>query len=159
MAEQRFRFAVVMEKRPLASRWVDEVWQPVGVVLDASDPRERPLPLERAERERWLWTGFDAEVHRSESEGYYLNVSAPEPRVFVAWEVVDNVGTPTLVTLSYNEAARWMDGGAQVDGVPMPAEILAALVTWVAANYHPEPRKKVRRNDPFREGAFRRDSQ
>ena len=77
----------------------------------------------------------------------------------VAWEVVDNVGTPTLVTLSYNEAARWMDGGAQVDGVPMPAEILAALVTWVAANYHPEPRKKVRRNDPFREGAFRRDSQ
>jgi hypothetical protein len=28
---------------------------------------------------------------------------------------------------------------------------------FVEENYKPEPRKKVKRNDPFAEGAFRRD--
>ena len=32
------------------------------------------------------------------------------------------------------------------------------LIAYTAAHYKPEPRKKVRRNDPFREGAFRRES-
>jgi hypothetical protein len=27
---------------------------------------------------------------------------------------------------------------------------------WVAENYRPEPRKKIRRNDPFREDGSRR---
>jgi hypothetical protein len=31
------------------------------------------------------------------------------------------------------------------------------LEPFVAAHYRPEPRRKQKRNDPFAEGAFRRD--
>ena len=61
------------------------------------------------------------------------------------------------VTASYNEAARMLDGGELVDAVPMPPEILAWVAPFVAANYQPEPRRKVRRNDPFAAGAFVRE--
>jgi hypothetical protein len=48
-----------------------------------------------------------------------------------------------------------MDGGAQVDGVPMPQAIRAALEAFVAVHYRPEPKRKIRRNDPFASGALR----
>ena len=63
-----------------------------------------------------------------------------------------------MVTVSYNEAARLMDGGEQVEAVPMLDEILAWMAPFVDEHYKPEPRRKVRRNDPFadREGGARR---
>ena len=50
-----------------------------------------------------------------------------------------------------------LDGGEQVDAVPLPAAIHEWMRPFVAEHYKPEPRKKVRRNDPFADGAFRRD--
>ncbi len=47
---------------------------------------------------------------------------------------------PVIVTVSYNEAARMLDGGEQVDAVPMPPEILAWMQPFVAEHYKPEPR-------------------
>ena len=55
--------------------------------------------------------------------------------------------------MSYNEAARLMDGGERVEAVPMLAEILAWMTPYVAENYKPEPKRKVRRNDPFADRA------
>jgi hypothetical protein len=54
-----------------------------------------------------------------------------------------------IVTVSYNEAARFMDGGEQVDSVRMIPEIARWVQPFVAANYKPEPRRKVKRNDPL----------
>ncbi len=64
---------------------------------------------------------------------------------------------PVIVTVSYNEAARMLDGGEQVDAVPMPAGILAWMQPFVAEHYKPEPKRKVRRNDPFADDASRRE--
>ena len=50
-----------------------------------------------------------------------------------------------------------MDGGERVDPVPMPAVIRAWMEPFVAEHYKPEPRRKVKRNDPFADGAFVRD--
>ena len=45
------------------------------------------------------------------------------------WRMTPGEGTPPLapvrVTVSYNEAARSLDGGEAVDPVPMPAELCA----------------------------------
>ena len=51
-----------------------------------------------------------------------------------------------------------LDGGELVDAVPMPPEILAWVAPFVAATYQPEPRRKIRRNDPHAAGAFVRGS-
>jgi hypothetical protein len=56
-----------------------------------------------------------------------------------------------LATVSYNEAARLLDGGEQVDGVPMPAAIREWMAPFVAEHYKAEPRRKVRRRDPLRD--------
>jgi len=67
-------------------------------------------------------SGIHARAVHDESEGYYLNLASPQPFVFVNWLDETGAGVPRSVTVSYNEAARMMDGGARVDGVPMPAE-------------------------------------
>jgi hypothetical protein len=61
------------------------------------------------------------------------------------------------VTLSYNQAGRFMDGGERVDPVPMPDVLREWLAAYVAQHYKPEPKRKVRRNDPFKDGAFVRE--
>jgi hypothetical protein len=59
--------------------------------------------------------------------------------------------------VSYNEAARMLDGGERVDAVPLPPGIRAWMEPFVAEHYRPEPRKKVRRNDPFADEPRRRE--
>ena len=108
---------------------------------------------------RWRFTGLALELHRSEAEGYHLNLTAPAPMVFVLWRMLEPealeeggpAARPELATVSYNEAARLLDGGEQVDGIPMPAAIRAWLEPFTALHYKPEPKRKVRRRDPLRE--------
>lgn len=165
MSIARFPVSVVMECVPLANRWVSERWQPAAVEIAGSPegpaesgPIEARLIARGPEGTAWRFTGFALELHRSEAEGYYLNLTAPAPKVFVMWRHADDdsqpAGRPQIVTVSYNEAARMLDGGAQVDAVTMPPAIFEWLKPFVAAHYTPEPRKKVRRNDPFADGAF-----
>ena len=140
---QSVRLAVVMERRALASRWQSETWQPVAVVPDRAAGGPRVIAAE-AERTQWLHPGFEVVLHRREAEGYYLNLTADRPYMFVMWRMDGARGVPEIVTPSYDEAARMMDGGAQVDGVPLPAALVSWLAAYVDANYRPEPKKRVR---------------
>jgi hypothetical protein len=133
-----------MERRTLANRWQSETWQPVAVVPDPPDASAPRLILAEDGRSRWLHPGFEIALHRDEAEGYYLNLTTSEPYMFVMWRMHDDQAVPEVVTPSYHEAARMMDGGAQVDGVPLPAELAAWLAEYVDANYRPEPKKRAR---------------
>jgi hypothetical protein len=62
------------------------------------------------------------------------------------------LATPLKVMLSYNEAARLMDGGEQVDILPAPPEVVQWLAAFVAEHYRPEPKRK-RRKPSFEGGA------
>lgn len=144
------RVAVVMERTTLTNRWQSERWEPVSIVPDdGSEPAPR-LVHEDASQSQWLYPGFVVALFRDEVEGYYLNLTAPKPFAFVNWELVDGVGVPHSVTLSYNEAARMMDGGAQVEGVPMPAELRGWLAAFVDAFYRPEGKKRRIRPPSFK---------
>jgi hypothetical protein len=159
-----FSVDVVMERVPLANRWVSEKWQPAVVIPLAEGVQDRGAPeclCDGPAGTQWRFPRMAIELHPSEAEGYYLNVTSVEPVVFVMWRQ-DEEGAipavcPIIVTLSYNEAGRFMDGGERVDPVPMPAVLRTWLTAFVQANYRPEPKKKVRRNDPFKDGAFVRD--
>ena len=154
MSVQSVRVAVLMERRALANRWQSETWQPVAVVADpgAAGPE---LVLDDGARTQWLHPGFVIELHRDEAEGYYLNITTEQPYVFVMTRVEEGRAVPKIVTVSYHEAGRMMDGGEQVDGVPMPAEVAEMVGAYVAANYRPEPKKRSR--PPSFKGA-RRDA-
>jgi hypothetical protein len=147
--------AVVMERTQLNNRWQTEQWEPVGVVPDADGAAAPPRALLQEEsRAQWLHGGFKLELFHDEAEGYYLNLNSPQPYVFVNWLDEDGRGVPKSVTVSYNEAARQMDGGARVDGVPMAAEWIPWLADYVARHYKPEQKKKRVRPPSFK-GATR----
>lgn len=155
---------VVMERIPLASRWASEQWQPASVEPigpGRGAPREPVRIGDDGSRARWRFAGREIELHPTEAEGYFLNVSSETPVVFVMWrlreEGAEPRAEPFIVTLSYNEAGRFMDGGERVDPVPMDPAIREWLAAYVALHYKPEPKKKAKRNDPFAAGAFRRD--
>jgi hypothetical protein len=49
---------------------------------------------------------------------------------------------PFQATLSYNEAARWMDGGEKVERTVVWPELAAWMGQWVEDNYRPEPKRR-----------------
>jgi hypothetical protein len=166
MPALRFPVAVVIERITLANRWTSEKWQ-VGTVERDDSPLEVAVKLsDDATGTRWRFTGFGVELHASECEGYFLNITAPEPKIFVMWRMLEPEriaadglsAKPQLVTVSYNEAARLMDGGEMVDAVPLFPELLAWMQPYVAANYKPEPKRKVRRNELYERDDQHRDA-
>jgi hypothetical protein len=160
MPPLRFPVTVIMQRTPLANRWASERWDAVAVeVEDATPPAPSSVAAEREGATRWRCPGHEIELHPVEAEGYYLNLSANAPTVFVLWRMVEpgdgaeDVAQPRarpyIVTVSYSEAARFLDAGEQVDAVPMPASIRDAMETFVAVHYRPEPRKKTKRNELY----------
>ena len=164
MPALRFPVAVVVERIALVNRWASEKWQ-VGAVEHDDTLLAAVVRISNdASGTSWRFTGFGIELHPSESEGYFLNITATDPKIFVMWRMLDAdaVGAdglaarPELVTVSYNEAARLMDGGEKVDAVPLLPDVLAWMQPFVAANYKPEPKRKVRRNELYeRDGKVR----
>lgn len=115
---------------------------PVQVIFDrsASNPEQWQLSEVRP-----AWDAVDLclqiRLFPDEAEGYYLNVTTDAPAIFVHWRPGVEAQA-LLVTLSYNEAGRLLDGGETVDSVPMPDEMKAWLTEYVNLNYQPEQKKK-----------------
>jgi hypothetical protein len=122
----------------IGGRWAVTQWRLAAV--EPADPQAPgALPLE---------------VFVDEAEGYYLNLTSGEPSIMVRWRLPEDIsGTigeagdpvPMAVTLSYNEAGRWMDGGERVDRVPMPAEMVEWLAEFVKLHWKPEEKPRKRR--------------
>ena len=142
MHKPGFAIAVVMQRRAAQSRWAESIWEPHGVLADPGG--EARLLREDGALAQWLHPGFELVLHRDETEGYALNVSAPQPRVFVLWRMEGEQALPLEVTVSSDEAGRWLDGGHSVDGVAMPAAIFAWVGEYVENNYRPQPKKRIK---------------
>lgn len=139
--------AVIMQCTRLHDRWDTEAWEAHGVVRDIFGAGAAPQVIfEDNDRQQILHPGFVLALYRDEVEGHYLNVSSPEPRVFVQWREHEDNARPAFVTVSYNEAARWMDSNEKVDGVAMPPEIFAWAGAFVEQFYRPEPKKMRKRS-------------
>lgn len=137
--------AVIMERTTLDNRWASEKWEAKGVVPDMSPAGTPPNTIvQRDGLTQILYRGFRVRLKRDEAEGYYLNITSPEPKVFILWRLVDDVACPHMLTVSYGEGTRWADSGEQVDGVALPHELLPWMAEFVETHYRPEPRKAKR---------------
>jgi len=138
------KLSIILERAPIESRWATHRWDLVGVVPDQGG--EARTIVESATAMQRLHPGFDVALYRDEAEGYYLNVSSEVPSVFVSLRIDEESGDPYpfQATLSYNEAARWMDSNERVERVAASPEIAGWATDWVAANYRPEPKKRQR---------------
>lgn len=140
-----YPIAVIMERVKLANRWATERWETKGVVHDVMPPGSGERIIVSDENTtQILFPGLTLRLHLDEAEGYYLNITSPQPKVFVLWRMRDEIARPELLTVSYHEGARWMDAEESVDGVALPPDLLQWIGEFVSEHYQPEPRKKVR---------------
>ena len=137
--------AVIMERIKLASPWMPYRWEARGVVRDIWPAASGASVIVRDEQQlQVVYPGLQLKLVRDEAEGYYLNLTSPEPKLFVLWRLHVEEARPEYVTVSYNEGTRWADSGENVDGVPLPSELRGWMGEFVEHNYRPEPRRKVR---------------
>jgi hypothetical protein len=157
METEALKVAIVMQRTLLDNRWQPHQWRPAEVTGDSLLPGDaaRCLRADPADT-RWLFTGFDVRLYSDEAEGYFLNANSPLPCWFVMWRLEEiegeEVAIPKQVTLSYNEAARLMDGGERVDTLPLAGEVLERMQAFVNEHYRPEPKRK-RKKPSFEGGA------
>ena len=149
--------SVILAREAVESRWETHRWHLLGVVPDVGGaPRtmvDTPQMLQR------IFPGFEVKLFADEAEGYYLNASSGEPSVFVSIRHDDGEPDPYpfQATLSYNEAARWMDSNERVERVAAWTELAEWVSAWVEQNYRPEPKKRRKPRSfeskgPLREG-------
>jgi hypothetical protein len=156
----RWPAAVIMERLALNNRWASEKWEAKGVVPDLEPSAEPKVILDKPELLQVLFCGFDIVLQCDEAEGYYMNITSPQPKVFVMWRMEDEQARPYRLTVSYHEGSRWLDSGEPVDGVPLPAELIPWMAKYCEENYKPEPPKKRKyasNKDKGRMGNWRPD--
>jgi hypothetical protein len=148
--------AVVLERLRVEGPWATDEWRVAAVMTDiGGEPR---VLVDRDGLYHKVFPGLRAVIHRDEAEGYYLNVTTEEPSLFVALRFDEATGEAYAyqVTLSYHEAARWMDGGERVERAAVDADIARWLGEWVEANYRPEKKERQRpKSFKGREGRLR----
>ena len=157
------QISVVMRQQPIDNPWITHQWVLDEVAVDIGQHAALMMSesfsfgeikaykiSDSSNEKKWLFTGFYLDIYVDESEGYYLNVTSDKPCWFVMWrlEIIEElqaeIAVPHRVMLSYNEAARLLDGGEQVDQLPMDKLILESLNQFVAENYRPEVKKRHR---------------
>ena len=119
----------------------------LGAARRGRRPRRRAHALLREDGAvaQWLHPGFKLVLHKDETEGYYSLTSrrrTPRCSCCGAWKT--SAALPLDVTVSSDEAGRWLDGGHSVDGVAMPPEIFAWVGDYVEKNYRPQPKKRIK---------------
>ena len=153
----RIEVAVIMRRERIDNEWQPWRWALEEVVPQESTFGTQPrMLLKSDDGERWLHPGFTVELFRDDAEGYYLNVTTPAPCWFVLWRMDEARGAgeepiarPAMVTLSYHDAARWLDAQENVEQVPAPLAVVEWLRDFVEANYVLEPKQR-RRPQSFR---------
>ena len=147
--------AVVMRRERLqgpSSHWQPWRWTLDSVIPDepgfGAEPR---LLRDDAGEQRWLHPGFEVELFRDEAEGYYLNLTTPDPCWFVLWRMEEEttparqpIPRPVVVTLSYYEAGRWLDAQETVEQVPAPPEVVNWARAFVDEHFVGEPKRRKR---------------
>ncbi len=138
--------AVVMERETAPNRW--EAWRHRPVEVLACEPAFGAAPSvlrDDGRVARTLHPGLRLELFRDECEGYYLNLTSGAASWFVLWRVDDDDASrawPVALSVSYNEAGRWLDAQERVDNLALPPEAVRWLQAFSDANYRPEPKRR-----------------
>jgi hypothetical protein len=147
--EQHVRhLCVVMERRAISNRWVDHQWEAIAVLPAGAHDFEIDKPhclLRDGNTEQWLYPALPLALYADEVDHYLLNLSAPEPRLFVITRESEGRPEPFSLSVSYGEAARMLDAGETVDGIALSKELWDWAMQFSQANFRPpEPKKEKR---------------
>ena len=144
----RVTVGVVVERRKAKSMWVDFLWRPVSVFVGS--PSAAPWTALDTESQTTLFYAGQAviELHRTETTNYRDNLASGAPALWVALHAAAAVQPYEIlaVTADPAEGEAFTDAGNYlVEAVPMPSEVVEAIVRFVAEHHVERPFVKRRR--------------
>jgi len=160
---KQFDIAVITERQALTDHaWLTERWNVIGISTVPSELEQttgvlhpdQPNPIHQSDTTtQYLWQGFTLTLHKDELESYYYNLTATTPYIYVVCYRAEDGHPlqPFLTSLSYDEAAAYVEADEEVFSVTMPPEIYRWVETYVLENYFPEQRQKRKREKWFGE--------
>lgn len=126
--------------------WIDQKWQAVGVVPSKKELEEthQPILVSNINDEPiYQYNDFILKLVNDELDSYYQNIRSNNASVFIICRYDDNQNpVPFLITLSYDEAAIYMETDEIIYTVAIDIQIYQILERFVLENYTPEKRKK-----------------
>ena len=140
---------VVVERRKARSMWVDFLWRPVSVFVGV--PSAAPWTQFDIQEETVLFFAGKAviDLHRTETPNYRDNLASDTPALWVALcpVVSDRPYEILAVTADPAEGEALTDAGSNlVEAVPMPPEIVEAVVQFIAQHHVDRPFVKRKRD-------------
>ena len=152
VARPTLNVAVVMRRERIDNRWQPWRWSLADVVPHRPEfGAQARLLFKSVDEESWLHPGFQVELLETDAEGYYLNVTTAHPCFWVVWRMEEEpalaaevLAVPTIVTLSYHDAGRWLDAQENVEQVPAPPDVVQWLQSFVDKNHVPEVKRRQR---------------
>ena len=144
--------AVVMRRERIDNPWQPWRWMLSEVIAQEPGFGGQPRLMRRNDQEElWLHPGFVVELFRDDAEGYYLNATTAAPGWFVLWRMEDEptlsdepLARPTMVSLSYHDAGRWLDAQETVEQVPAPPDVVEWLRAFIEEHHVLEPKRRKR---------------
>jgi hypothetical protein len=143
----RIAVGVVVERRKAKSMWVDFLWRPVSVFV--GNPSAAPwTPLDTKETALFFAGDAVIELHRTETTNYRDNLASGAPALWVALRPVASEWPYEIlaVTADPAEGEAFTDAGSNVvEAVPMPPDVVEAIVQFIADHHVERPFVKRRR--------------
>ncbi|WP_455206419.1 DUF3305 domain-containing protein [Kaarinaea lacus] len=136
--------------------WSSGQWEVSGLVVGeageklAGHKRTKQAIRSDTENTQYLWSGLTVKLYKDGAESYYHNLMSDNPRAFIVCrndEADSSECQPVLVTLSYDEAASYMEVDELVYSVDLPAELYRWVEQFILEHYVPEKKKKRRRDN------------
>lgn len=140
---------VVVERREIASPWVDHVWAPVAVLPDAPDVAAWTSLGRTGQTERFYAGPASLSLYSSDTGQLIENLV---PGAGKLWVSVRPTGIePPLevvgVTADPTEGEGYLDGiGDVVEVVPMPGDVADQIVAFYRAHHVEQPFIKRKRD-------------
>ncbi len=149
--------AVVMRREHIDNPWQPWRWMLSEVIAQEPGFGGQPRLMRKNDQEElWLHPGFVVELFRDDAEGYYLNATTAAPGWFVLWRMEDEptlsdepLARPTMVSLSYHDAGRWLDAQETVEQVPAPPDVVEWMRAFIDEHHVLEPKRR-KRPDSFK---------
>jgi len=149
---ERFPVTVIVERKRRDDKpWSIDYWSVIGLLpAQASKGFEKTILRDDGNLSQYSWRGYDVALYLDDVESYHFNLEGESPSIFVIGEYADaedETGeiVPLLVTLSYDEAASYMETDSPIFNLPIPGEIQLWVEQYVLDHYRPVEKKKRKR--------------